>query len=388
MDRSRRERGRLGGDSGVVSTVSAFILVFPPVATVPVDWIDLYYDLFPLPDLLPFDMDVAGGRVRTVRLTEADYREESFLDERLLAVDRGETWVSIEDIDRAAPAGDPRLNYIFHLGHVGSTLLSRVLGASESVFSVREPLILRRLAAFDFQLGTSFCPWPMPFFEARLDTVLKLLARVYRSPQVSLVKVTSFVGEMGSRLMSRTPRARAILLIVRPQVYIATILAGAASRAELAEVSTARLARLRRRFPLDVWEARDLSEGELAAVGWTCELLGLAEVARASPDRSLWVDFDDFLLEPRGGLESILVHLGGDASAAQLDILLDNPDFGRYSKATEHLYDSSVRRRLIGDASATHAVEIERGLAWINRVAVRHPSIARAARTAAMAVRR
>ena len=340
------------------------------------------------PDLFPLDIDVRGGHIRIVRLSEAIYQAESFLDERVLREAAVEFSVSVEVIGREDLPDPPNLNYIFHLGHVGSTLLSRVLGCGASVFSIREPLVLRRLAGFEFELRTSFSPWPRALFNERLDAVLKLLARVYRPGQVSLVKTTSFVGEMAPLLMARAPLARAILLIARPQIFIASILAGAASRAELPRISNARIARLRQRFPGFEVPVDGLSDGEMAALGWFTELLGLAEAHRRFPDRTIWVDFDDFLSRPRPRLEAILAHLNGEADRDEMEAILRSPDFGRYAKATEQAYDGSVRHRLIGDALVAHRDEFERGLAWINAAANRYRGIATAARAAATALQK
>ena len=323
-----------------------------------------------------------------MRLSEKSYRAESFLDERILSGTPVEHRISAEYIERGELSRPLRLNYIFHLGHVGSTLLSRVLGCGASVFSIREPAILRRLASFEFELRTSFTPWPRALFDARLDTVLKLLARVYHPEQVSLVKTTSFVGEMAPVLMARAPLSRTILLIAHPKIFIASVLAGAAARAELPRVSSARAARLRHRFPAFELKVDELCAGELAALGWVTELLGLAEANRRYPDRTLWVDFDKFLSRPRPQLEVILGHLNGEADQNEVEEILESPDFGRYAKATEHVYDGSARHRLIGEASIEHGDEVERGLAWIDAAANRHQGIATAARAAATAFRK
>src|SRR4026208_509760 len=54
----------------------------------------------------------------------------------------------------AATVRNPRpLHYIFHTGHVGSTLVSRLLDETGAVLSLREPLPLRTLAEAQDLLG-------------------------------------------------------------------------------------------------------------------------------------------------------------------------------------------------------------------------------------------
>ena len=174
-------------------------------------------------------------------------------------------------------------------------------------------------------------------------------------------------------------------MFVAPQVYLPTILAGPAARAELPRVSPDRLARLARRLGGPPPQA--LSEGEMAAMGWVCELMGLADAARRFPDRVLWLDFEDFLGRRARAWARFCAILHGEARDADLTAMLASPDLGRYSKAPEHAYDAGLRREVIAQAGVDHRAEIERGLAWLNAAGARHAEIAAAARQAAGAPR-
>src|SRR6185295_7430347 len=90
----------------------------------------------------------ARAAVLLVQLNEGAYRAASFLDDRILTAGLKGGWATVaglRDAARALPAPRP-LNFIFHTGHVGSTLLSRLLDESGCVLSLREPLPLRTLA--------------------------------------------------------------------------------------------------------------------------------------------------------------------------------------------------------------------------------------------------
>ena len=172
------------------------------------------------PELYPVEFDPSCGRVRLIRLREEDYRAASFLDERLLV--RGATETSIDWMEFAAAAEPIPLacDFIFHIGHVGSTLLARLLGTHERVFALREPALLRLLATG-------------PGDDARLETLLRLYSRTWRAPQRSLVKATSFVSQIGPAMLRKAPSSRAVLMTVRAPTYIAGILGGTATRAQL-----------------------------------------------------------------------------------------------------------------------------------------------------------
>jgi hypothetical protein len=325
------------------------------------------------PDLFPLVMDLAEDRAAVVRLSETLYSELSFLDERLLPSVELAGWAPWADLRRASERLTGECDFIFHIGHVGSTLLSRVLGASERVFSVREPAILRTLATSGADEKAA------PF--------LRFCARVYRPGQKTLLKATSFVSEIAPLLMDCSAGARAILLSVPLRVYMATILAGPNSRLELKATAPARLARLGRRLGRTPWRLEASSEGELIALGWTSEICALAETAERLEGRTLWLDFEDILDAPAAGLTAALTFLHGEARPEELAGMLRGRDFGRYSKAPEYAYDADLRRRLLARARADHAMEIRRGVAWLEAAAASHPLIARAVAAAAATAR-
>ena len=101
------------------------------------------------PAMYPQNLDPARGRVLTIHMREADYRAASFLDDRVLTRESEGAWVPYPRLAEAVARmeGDARpLHFIFHIGHAGSTLLSRLLDELGGVLPLREPLPLRTLA--------------------------------------------------------------------------------------------------------------------------------------------------------------------------------------------------------------------------------------------------
>jgi hypothetical protein len=327
------------------------------------------------PDLYPLRLDLAADRVGLIRLDETAYREASFLDERLLPGGAGEISAPWSEVGFRALSLRGESDFIFHMGHVGSTLLSRLLGDHERIFALREPAVLRSLATDGMASAADFA--------TPLTGVLKLLARVYRPDQRSLIKATSFVSDLGPSILQLVPSAKAILLFASPQVYISTILSGPASRAGLASAARQRLARLGRRFGNSPRDAASLSEGELAALGWLCEVAALTDIAIRFPDRVLWLDFDDFLAKPAAGLFAVLRRLNADPTRSAVDAMLVAPHWRRYSKAPEHPYGVELRREILSRGRDRHKAEIERGLNWINSFAGAHRQMVDAIRVIA-----
>lgn len=312
------------------------------------------------PAWLPLEA-APGNTVRLVHLDEAAYRKESFLDQRLVALGYAQGQCAPTELDAAASRITARSDYIFHTGHVGSTLISRLIGEHAGFFSLREPALLRTLA---FQAP---CAAGVPGLEA----ARALLGRTWRPHQRAVVKATSFVSELAESILAATDRPAAIFMYTKPLQYLRGILAGPNSRAESRQLSASRLARLIRRLGAGEWGPAPASEGELIAMSWLCEMCALHQAAVRFELQVLWVDFDDFLGDPCAGLRAIFHRLGTSLAADEIEALVASPLMGQYSKAPEHAYDAELRRRVLRSADDEHAVEIRRGMIWLRAVAAR-----------------
>jgi hypothetical protein len=248
-------------------------------------------------------------------------------------------------------------------------LLSRLLGAHPQVFALREPMVLRTFAS----------PPPMfsgGDFDDRLTGILKLLSRTFDASQISVVKATSFVSELAAGLISRSCALPAVALYVSAESYMATILGGPNSRQEAKILAPSRIERLQRRLGQE-WHSSPLSEGEILALSWACEMSALAEAIATAHERILRVDFDQFLNDPTALLE-VFRHFGVAVSGGEVHAILAGPDMRRYSKAPQYAYDTALRVAVLNEARTVHAAEIRRGLAWLDRAASQYAVVGQA----------
>lgn len=336
------------------------------------------------PDVFPQQVDPITEAVRFLWLSRAQFAASAFLDDRIIAPGMRSETVHFQPIEAGtAEAGLPeRLGFIFHLGHVGSTLVSRLLGGDDSVLSLREPAALRTFAQIHAELSTPETLWSRETFERRLGVILKLWSRTYAPGQLAVVKATSTASEMAAELMVRDSRPRALLVISQPQAYLATLLGGQNAHLEVRGYAPMRLRRLHRRLGRPIWRLPELSPGETIAMGWACEMTALAAADAAAPGQGQWLDFDRFLTFPEPPLREAFAHLGRDVSEGTARAILAGPDMGRYAKATEHPYDAGTRRAARREAEEIFADEIGKGLAWLDAAAAEVPEIAAAVETA------
>ncbi|HEY0413464.1 MAG TPA: hypothetical protein VGD66_10005 [Allosphingosinicella sp.] len=332
------------------------------------------------PRWFPHGYDAASDSVLLVEKSEADYRAASFLDDRSLAPGTPRHVVPWSQVEGAVPREARRdLHYIFHIGHVGSTLISRLLGELPEVLALREPVILRDFADRLAERGATEALWPADTVAARLDALTALLSRTFRAEQRAIAKATSFVSEHAAELVPAG--SKALLLHASPERYAANILAGPNSRQEIAATAEARLERLHRRVGERRWDVAGMSEGERIGMVWASEMGSLVQAAeRLGPDAALRLDFDAFLAAPAAGLAGLAGFFGLDAAAAAS--LASHPLMGRYSKAPEYEYGPELREALLAQAGREHGAELAEALRWIEAAARDCPHVARALDTA------
>ena len=315
------------------------------------------------PVWLPLETGPAES-VRLVRLAEADYRAASFLDQRVLQVHpRGQS-----DVRTAAAAAArlaPSAHFLFHIGHVGSTLLARLLGEHPALFALREPMLLRAAAQ-----GTARSAGGLTIRQQ-----VALLSRTWRPAQRALIKTTSFVSEIAADLLASAPDSRALLLYTPALTYLRAILAGPNSRLETRALAPLRLERLQRRTaPLPA----PGSEGQWVAMSWLCEMTTLEATAARFAARAAWMDFERFLLAPAPHLAAALSAVAARPDTRDIDRMLRGPLMRTYAKAPQHAYDPALRREVLAQADREHRGEIGAGMAWLEQVRTAHPLIAAA----------
>jgi hypothetical protein len=338
---------------------------------------DIAEELGRSPELFPFALDLPSDSVEFIRLRRSDYEQASFLDARLLTrqtSSRALPWSRVTAAIDAARLIE-RCGFIFHIGHVGSTLLSRLMGAHTGVFSLREPALLRTFAQLCDQPDAQPHRWSDDDVDARLTGCLKLLSRSFETRQLPLVKATSFVSELAPSLMSRASTPKAVMMYVSPESYMATILGGPNSRQEAKMLAPSRLRRLHRRIGAEAWHLPSLSEGEVLALSWACEMSALAQATNSGGRRVCLLNFDQFLANPGPLLLGVLRHFDIEATANEVRTIVEGPEMRRYSKAPEHGYDAALRRDVLDAARATHGAEIRRGLAWLERAVGQYAAV-------------
>lgn len=313
-------------------------------------------DILHDPEYLPFRLDLANRRVLFVRLDAQQRREAAFLDPRALPPQPQGAWLPLSAL--TAPDTDHVIaDGLFHIGHCGSTLLSRLLDSWPEVEGLREPLPLRDLAAAWHASGPP-------------RDLLAMLMAYWRRPLAPAsrvaIKATSSCNALIDPMLRDCRLQRAILLDMPLAPWLATLLKSEDSVRDALAAFDERAVVLRAQGIAidDAHAPRDAVEA--CAMGWLAEHLRFHALSRGEfASRVLRVDFEDLLSSPEATLSRIAAHLALDPPGVAR--ALASPAWGRYSKAQQHGYGRDDRAHDLALAQQRFGEEIARGVAWVER---------------------
>ncbi len=328
------------------------------------------------PDAYPQKLDLVRQGWLVIEFAEAAYKAASFLDDRILGPSTRGGWLPIDRvIDAAQRASTRPLHFIFHTGHVGSTLVSRLLDETGLVLSLREPLPLRTLADVHDVLRQPESLLSPARFDELLTAQMRLWSRGYAETTCVVVKATSSAARLAPLILADN-NTRAIYLNQRAESALATLLAGQNSPIDLRGHGPGRMQRLCARLGRSLKPLYALSPGELAAMSWLAESLCRFDVLARFPGQVLAVDFDEFLEDVARGMRHVLAQFRLPIDERGLSQLAASPALTRYSKAPEHPYGPTLRAQVLHQARREHRAEITKGLAWLNALAESDETVA------------
>ncbi|WP_206861954.1 hypothetical protein [Lysobacter changpingensis] len=318
---------------------------------------------------LPFKLDLIGRRVLWLRLDEAQRRDAAFLDDRAVPKNAEGGWASIDTLlSRRAGTAMPA-HAIFHIGHCGSTLLSRLIDTWPDVQGLREPLPLRTLAEAWPTLEEPASRLSPDQADDALDALWARWSQALPPHSRSVVKATSSCNGLIAPLLSQQPHMRVVLMDMSLRPYLATLLKSPNSVFDAASAAGERLRYLQRHGVATHLALHQIPLHRQCALGWLAEQMRFDTLANGRHgERVIRVDFESLLDEPARELHRVAVHLGLDA--ARVDQAVASPAWGRYSKAQSHGYGREDRAHDLALSMQTHGADIEDAESWIAALAV------------------
>jgi hypothetical protein len=330
------------------------------------------------PNMLVHRLEPVRRQARVVRIQRSTYHVSSFLDERALTPNATGAWFNADSLRGAlvhAPPSKP-LHLILHTGHVGSTLLSRLLDELGGTLPIREPLPLRTLAdAADQLAGDDALLLPAEYADW-LDLFVMLWSRGYPDTACCVLKATSSAARLAPSLLAHVPAMNACYLHLGAEPYLATMLAGERSWLDLRGHSQERYRRLRRGGFMPPQPLATLTTGELAALAWLSEAMTRHSLQSRFVERVLFLDFEQLLNDVPAALMQVAAHFAVPCDRSSATRVVQGGVMQRYAKAPEHTYSPAIRAQRLASARVDQAKEIGAGLRWIEKMCDKYSALA------------
>jgi len=319
------------------------------------------------------------GQARVIPVAPEVFDRSSFLDRRIALGQRPrEILLPIEELARTAPQDVPeRGHYICHLSHVGSTLMSKVLGLPNGVVGLREPVLLRWLAAMEATAGEPESLTSLEQYRQNLKLGIALLNRPVEGRETVHVKATSYANPVIRDALTIQPDARVLAMFTSADTFAATILKKRGGWKDILGMAPQRMKRLHAMVGDRRWQLSTLSPGELAGMSWLAEMATLEQMSVLAGDRLKWLDFDAFLAGPGEAVPEMAAHFGIAWGADEDASLTKSGLLGQHSKRKGLVYSKQERAADLARVKAEHGDEIARAVGWIKAALAQYPALLR-----------
>lgn len=287
------------------------------------------------------------------------YERSIFFDGRIAPASEQAIPVALKPLMAAlpaTPASPPRIGWIFHMAHTGSTLLARALDLPGRNLVIREPMLLRSLgieAGPTHQSGRGSEEW-----SERLHLALHMLDRRYAPDQAVLVKANVPVNRIIPDLLMRSPDQKAVLLHFGLADYLAAILRGPNHRKWVEHIYTElQLAEIRGCQPVS-------TIGEMAGALWLFQMEIYARLlAENKGVRSL--DANILFDKPLESVTTAADYFGCPMDRNEAEAIVAGPLFSTYSKNPGAAFDNKARKERLALARTEISDELVTARHWV-----------------------
>ncbi len=313
-----------------------------------------------------YQLDFAHDTCDWLPVTESQFREASFLDQRIHDAAASPVSFARADVFNALAGQAPAsTDFIFHIGHCGSTLLSRALAATPAVLPIREPLTLR-------QLSSHASPTLPQQWQEWLQLALSAHNRPFHPGQRCMIKATSTCNALIRPVAEKMPDARMLLVFVRLEPFLAGMLGKESPARDLAGHAPHRLQEWQALTgEVFIPPATGMGEVQLAVLTWLTSVARMMAAVIDHADQCLMLDFDAFLEAPERQFEILFEHFGLQDSRSHILQAWPEISLG-YSKQPDQPYSAFNRNRTLSRGRMLRGAEIQQGLDWARHLVQQH----------------
>lgn len=326
-------------------------------------------DVLSSPQWLP----VAFGPNKTIlfqNFGDSGVADSTFLDNRAKGVSNEKVQIPAPKLVNYAKGMKDKqpINELFHISHVGSTLIAKVVQSVPGSVSYREPTIFRDVVnkLYDFHTGAN------PFYAKEIPVILAAIYAMFTRGQEDLVFIKQTSGNLilpvkpDEKASGQIPQTlRSAYLYTSAKDFLSHACKSQGALGDSVQSAPRRVAYFNRLCTFRKLEIADLKPLEKVALIWLTEMQKLRARSSLSGHTNA-INFDACLRAD--GKESIVDSLCQSYELDEhRDALMDSPAWETNSKNGEP-FDLNARTETIKKNYLAHKIDVEKALTWVRQI--------------------
>lgn len=325
------------------------------------------------PLYFPFQL-LADRRIGYLRISEDTFKRSPFLDRRIQGADKKMFSLSAlavgNQLKELKISTKKDLIHIFHISHVGSTFVSRLLESIEETKVLREPNILRDITQ-EFSKSIRFTSEYKKF---ELDSLLSGILKSFLFGKESKVVIKHTSSNLSLPIGHNdieNIEQKEILLYTNLQNFLSHSVTSIGLKGDAEGSVQNRLNQLNKICFSNFFKLDDLQYLETVSLVWMVELSKLL-ARKASNRNALLINFDDEFQENKKEKTAtkILKYIYDNCNS--LDKMMDSENWYINAKNGKE-YSFETRQSYITKNKLSSIEEIERTLGWVERICKEEP---------------
>lgn len=328
------------------------------------------------PEFFLTKLNVTSGFLEFLRTDTDALQGASFMDGRSeLSVEKSIYTVSLSDAMSWYEARGRSWNQgrlIFHVAFCGSTLLSRVLDTTGSVFVYKEPQVLTDLEVLMRQ-GDTFGPGGYAW-----DKVLGLVLSQFNSPPTDscarVIKPSNLMNSIVPDICDLHDKNRAVFMVMDPRSFLIAVLRGGSHRVsyifrvlENLRATAPGVSRIVSNMSLE--EAGEMSlVARKILLAHALQTRIFSEAMASLPDdRYYQLSYEQLLESPHEHIGKVSSSLDLQLSPEQISRNIDST-FKLHSKVNDRPFDSLTAAEVNVQVSEHYGAVIDEALNWYRQL--------------------
>ena len=326
------------------------------------------------PSFFPFELS-SDKRIGFLKISSDTFKESSFLDKRIVVPDRHliyeDALVLEKFLNNLKISPSKELIHIFHISHVGSTFVSKLLESINSLKVLREPNILRNFIREYHKLFTA----PSEYKKHELDSILHGILNLFLRGKESkvLIKHTSHNLNLPLRnIYLGKINQKEILLYTSLENFLYHSIGSEGLRRDALSNASFRLDQLNNLCFSNSFRMEDLEYLQIVSIIWIVEFIKILS-RKLSKEHTLLINFDDEFSEnnKEETVERILKYVfDGDISYFQT--VMDSP-YWHINPKNGNKYSFKTRESVMLSNKLSKLTEVEKVCKWVGSICKEEP---------------